>query len=419
MAISELNVNTQRKYFDATYFTNSAEGGYKPICYIVNTATVAEIKIVAYSIGYQDKSKLVENTEGYTGKRYSDDIHQLPSRNNIMVSQPIEQTLYVTPVSNLYIDMLRAPFPSNTGLEYEVSKSSNNAIRVFSCTIDGIAYICLENGFDGYVDITQREMAVSFLNTLEEELFAASASVPQEVERIRTENKCYIAPNGVLSFLNRDKTKVSHNIHYVIENIKSRKRIYGHIDEYRKRAVVDSMDTGATLYNVNFFLDYAQNDDGCNYHLTVKNHTADCMVIVESESLFYDYFATNKFGESTNVLTTTTHENVLNSDNIYKTPELKNLTSDYGYRIFNYSSRRPIYWDGYYWRDSNGYPCLSKDTSGNPIVFASKGETRPTFQEGGKSLFVGFCFFDTSIGENGKPIWWNGVRWVDSTGAAV
>jgi hypothetical protein len=32
---------------------------------------------------------------------------------------------------------------------------------------------------------------------------------------------------------------------------------------------------------------------------------------------------------------------------------------------------------------------------------------------------VGMIFFDNTLGSNGKPIWWNGTAWVDSTGAVV
>lgn len=38
------------------------------------------------------------------------------------------------------------------------------------------------------------------------------------------------------------------------------------------------------------------------------------------------------------------------------------------------------------------------------------GENRPT------NINIGFQFFDTTLG---KPIWWNGSKWVDSTGTEV
>lgn len=48
------------------------------------------------------------------------------------------------------------------------------------------------------------------------------------------------------------------------------------------------------------------------------------------------------------------------------------------------------------------------------IQYISNGETRPT------DAIVGQCFFDTTLGENGKPIWYaSGGAWVDATGASV
>jgi hypothetical protein len=32
---------------------------------------------------------------------------------------------------------------------------------------------------------------------------------------------------------------------------------------------------------------------------------------------------------------------------------------------------------------------------------------------------IGWPYFDTSLGANGKPIWWNGTAWVDATGTTV
>ncbi len=48
------------------------------------------------------------------------------------------------------------------------------------------------------------------------------------------------------------------------------------------------------------------------------------------------------------------------------------------------------------------------------IQYISNGETRPT------DVIVGQCFFDITLGENGKPIWYAGSgAWVDATGALV
>lgn len=32
---------------------------------------------------------------------------------------------------------------------------------------------------------------------------------------------------------------------------------------------------------------------------------------------------------------------------------------------------------------------------------------------------IGTLFFDTTLSSNGKPIWWNGFYWVDSNGVVV
>ena len=45
-------------------------------------------------------------------------------------------------------------------------------------------------------------------------------------------------------------------------------------------------------------------------------------------------------------------------------------------------------------------------------IKGSVGSTRPTIH----SSKAGYCLFDTSLG---KPIWWTGSKWVDSTGATV
>lgn len=48
------------------------------------------------------------------------------------------------------------------------------------------------------------------------------------------------------------------------------------------------------------------------------------------------------------------------------------------------------------------------------IQYISNGETRPT------DAIAGQCFFDTTLGENGKPIWYAGSgAWVDATGTIV
>jgi hypothetical protein len=61
---------------------------------------------------------------------------------------------------------------------------------------------------------------------------------------------------------------------------------------------------------------------------------------------------------------------------------------------------------------------LTTDHNGNhaPILLARFGTTgaRPTSPAIG--LYVGFTYYDTTLG---KPIWWNGTVWKDATGSTV
>jgi hypothetical protein len=72
---------------------------------------------------------------------------------------------------------------------------------------------------------------------------------------------------------------------------------------------------------------------------------------------------------------------------------------------------------GSLYMDKNGdytslyYKRYGTDSAGwENIQTIAQGETRPTIS------VVGFCWFDVTLG---KPIWWNGTSWVDSTGTVV
>lgn len=49
-------------------------------------------------------------------------------------------------------------------------------------------------------------------------------------------------------------------------------------------------------------------------------------------------------------------------------------------------------------------------------MVAIKDDTpaRPT-----TGLHVGLMYLDTTLSPEGKPIWWNGAKWVDATGKEV
>ena len=68
---------------------------------------------------------------------------------------------------------------------------------------------------------------------------------------------------------------------------------------------------------------------------------------------------------------------------------------------------------------SNSIGWIRKGTSNFalPPVFSLPfgiGETLPQVN----SDDVGYCFFYIKDG-NSKPVWWNGVKWIDATGADV
>ena len=67
----------------------------------------------------------------------------------------------------------------------------------------------------------------------------------------------------------------------------------------------------------------------------------------------------------------------------------------------NTSKKMYLFFDDYYY-DANG---IKYGTN-----YSGLTEKRP------KIDLVGFCYFDTTIN---KPIWWNGSKWVDATGAEV
>ena len=46
-------------------------------------------------------------------------------------------------------------------------------------------------------------------------------------------------------------------------------------------------------------------------------------------------------------------------------------------------------------------------------------ESGTTAQRPTKYLYVGRRYFDTSLGANGKPIWYSGANWVDATSTIV
>lgn len=57
------------------------------------------------------------------------------------------------------------------------------------------------------------------------------------------------------------------------------------------------------------------------------------------------------------------------------------------------------------------------DSIPGAVIATQKGTTanRPVLS----STNYGVMYFDTTLDVDGKPIWWNGVAWVDATGAIV
>ena len=73
-----------------------------------------------------------------------------------------------------------------------------------------------------------------------------------------------------------------------------------------------------------------------------------------------------------------------------------------GYNYFNSSYGRPVWWNGSRWVFSDGY----RDETN----YSGSSNLRPTI------IRQGFQYFDTTLN---KPIWWTGSKWVDATGADV
>lgn len=68
---------------------------------------------------------------------------------------------------------------------------------------------------------------------------------------------------------------------------------------------------------------------------------------------------------------------------------------------------------GWSWGWERGIQTDSKTTIDNDRTISGESSKRPT---GLSDNYVGFCFFDSTLG---KPIWWNGSNWVDATGTTV
>lgn len=68
-----------------------------------------------------------------------------------------------------------------------------------------------------------------------------------------------------------------------------------------------------------------------------------------------------------------------------------------------------------------GWICTSYGVPGTWTGFGQVGAikgstaTRPS----SVNIYPGYLYLDTTLATNGKPIWWNGGNWVDSTGAIV
>ena len=73
-----------------------------------------------------------------------------------------------------------------------------------------------------------------------------------------------------------------------------------------------------------------------------------------------------------------------------------------GRHIFDYSYKKPVWWNGEKWVDYDGYSSDGNRSGATAL--------RPT------GVNTGFVYFDSSLG---KPIWWTGSKWVDATGAGV
>lgn len=83
----------------------------------------------------------------------------------------------------------------------------------------------------------------------------------------------------------------------------------------------------------------------------------------------------------------------------------KLMQNNYDFGIFHPSGTQKLY---YREGTENTYHPVLSDNSG----LSCTSSDRPTVSH----RALGVCYFDTTLG---KPIWWNGSAWVDSTGAAV
>ena len=73
-----------------------------------------------------------------------------------------------------------------------------------------------------------------------------------------------------------------------------------------------------------------------------------------------------------------------------------------GYKFFNRTTNKPIYWNGEAWCDSNG---ISIDTK-----LSGATSERPT------KIPIGFIYKDTTIG---KLIVWDGSSWINMDGSKL
>lgn len=64
----------------------------------------------------------------------------------------------------------------------------------------------------------------------------------------------------------------------------------------------------------------------------------------------------------------------------------------------------------------HGIPYVWDGTTYSRVITLRSGASagRPT-----TNLYAGQFYFDTSLGSNGKPIWYNGINWVDANGVIV
>ena len=77
---------------------------------------------------------------------------------------------------------------------------------------------------------------------------------------------------------------------------------------------------------------------------------------------------------------------------------------------------KPDYW----YCETSGTPGTWRVGNYSPLTGTTAARPTYTFYGLTSALSArGIMYFDTTLNGNGKPIWWNGANWLDSTGAAV